>query len=279
MLAPTKKSVLPCSAMAWRIKCRRKGNSTVCQSDSKGSPSSRTSSKGSGASAATAGWLMAFSLAESLSARILSRIAGKGEERRRALRSPPGSQGSTTRLESLPHEGFDLRRGASAARAGDFAATLEDRHGGNPLDPVPGSDRRVDIRVDLDDQDLAGVARRDLADLGGHGPAGAAPGSPEVDQHRYAALAEHPVELTPLIDRHRLGRRRQLGPTGAAARRLPQPGPQHAVLLATGRTGRDEPIPHERYPPSPSPGTTGARRPGIPEGGGIVVASRSLEET
>src|SRR3954468_8393069 len=35
-----KKSVRPCSAMAWRIRCRRRGNSRVCQSVSKGSPSS-----------------------------------------------------------------------------------------------------------------------------------------------------------------------------------------------------------------------------------------------
>jgi len=51
--------------MAWRINSRSSGNSRVCHSVSKGSPSSRTSSKGRGASAAAACWLMAYSLAES----------------------------------------------------------------------------------------------------------------------------------------------------------------------------------------------------------------------
>src|SRR6266545_3191985 len=65
--------------MTWRNSLRRRGYSRVCHSVSKGSPSSRTSSKGRGASAATAGWLMACSLAESLSAKILFRITGKGK--------------------------------------------------------------------------------------------------------------------------------------------------------------------------------------------------------
>ena len=65
-------------------------------------------------------------------------------------------------------------------------------------------------------------AARHLLQLGRDDPAWAAPGRPEIDEHRQRRFADQRIELTGGVEIDGLAGRRQIGLTAAAARTLPQ---------------------------------------------------------
>src|SRR3954454_8583563 len=148
--------------------------------------------------------------------------------------------------DRLADEPLDLGRRAGPHRARHLASALEDGHGGDRLDAVLLPRRAIDVGVDLDHQQLSGVAGRHLLHLRGHHAAGAAPGGPEIDEHGQAGLPQQGGQLAPPIDLQRLGRRRQDRAAGAATGLLPQPGVEHPVLPAAGRTAPDQTLRHTK---------------------------------
>ena len=92
----------------------------------------------------------------------------------------PGPDGA----DQLLDEGLDLALGQRAHEAVDRLALLEGDDGGDRLDAELAGDLRMLVDVHLDQLDLALGALDHLLDHRGQLLAGAAPGRPEIDQHR-----------------------------------------------------------------------------------------------
>jgi hypothetical protein len=95
------------------------------------------------------------------------------------------------------------------------------------------SELGVTLRVDLEDDRLAGHVCGDALDLWGNHAAGAAPRRPKVHEHGDAGVGGDVVEARG-IDLEWFGERRQLGLAGAATTRVREVLGRDAVGDSTG---------------------------------------------
>src|SRR5262249_56418470 len=84
----------------------------------------------------------------------------------------------------------ELRRIDEARPLEHDVSVLQDDEVRDALHAVPGRHRGEALRVDLEDDGLAGHLLRDPGDLGCGAPAGRAPRGPEVDRLRSGLFAD-----------------------------------------------------------------------------------------
>src|SRR6188508_2644013 len=113
-----------------------------------------------------------------------SSIPGRG----RALNSDGG--------QCAVHELAHLILFMGADEASGFLPVLEEDHGGNAPHLIPNSDIGVHIHVEFQKDSVLPVVLGDLVQYRSHGPAGAAPGRPEVHKDRLFRLEDDVFKLS-----------------------------------------------------------------------------------
>src|SRR2546421_1411823 len=133
----------------------------------------------------------------------------------------------------------------------DLLAVVEKQKSGNAADTKPLRKAWRRVAVDFHQLEAAGPVLGDLLNYRRHDPAWAAPGSPEIDQHRQRALLDH-RRIVGLAGFRQPGQRR---PAGTAMRHAARCRPDSilppAIPAADERRGRGH---------GHQPGTLTARR-------------------
>src|SRR5712692_4878799 len=81
-----------------------------------------------------------------------------------------------------------------AHKALRLASVLEEDHRRDRADPEASSGDRIRVHIELHDAELRALFTRDLFEDRGDHAAGAAPGGPEVDEHRLIRLEDLRLE-------------------------------------------------------------------------------------